>query len=161
MNYRYVEVRAVGDPGELSLDLARHLPCRLLSGRVCIIAERPSVLAAVLGKRWLIIVHEMEREYSCTMNPVRRRELARQVAYMKAAVFSSHPPKDALPPTQILILVPGSAIPKDCKTIYATDPLTPAEFRRLLYSVPENGVVVMYGEWTEEYAAAALPAVTE
>lgn len=150
MRPRYIEVRQVAEAHELSLDLARHLVCRLLVGRVTILAKPSSVFAATLGKRWTSVLRDMEREYAKTLNSVRRLELARELRLMKSAVFSSRLP---LRPIESHVLVVGSIahLPRDCPTIYAVRPVTPSKLRRILELLPSEGVVVMYGEWTGEF----------
>jgi hypothetical protein len=152
MSPRYVEVRQVAEAHGLSLDLARHLACRLLVGRVTILARPPSVFAATLGKRWTGVLRDMEREYAKTLNSVRRRELARELRLMKSAVFSSRPP---LKPSSAHVLVVSSIahLPSDCPTIYTVRELSQGKLRQILMMLPAEGVVVMYGAWNEAYQA--------
>jgi hypothetical protein len=151
---RYVEVRQVVEASELSLDLARHLACRLLVGQVAILTKRPSVFAAVLGKRWLSVLRDMEREHASTLNPIRRRELARELKLMRSAVFTSRLPW-RVTPNQVLIVASVAGIPKGCPTVYAAYQLTPARLKFILELLPESGVLVMYGAWNNAHQQIA------
>lgn len=154
MSLRYVEVRQVSRAAELSLDLARHLQCRLLVGRIVIFAKRPSVVVAVLGKRWQSVVHDVEREYSSTLNPIRRAELARQVRLMRQDIFTSARPA-YMPRARVYVTTPGSPLPPDIRTAYITEQPGAEEFVRILRALPNNGALVLYGRWSKDLQAAA------
>ncbi|HYH75632.1 MAG TPA: hypothetical protein VD735_06785 [Candidatus Saccharimonadales bacterium] len=84
----YIETIHLPGDEQISLHLTRHLPLRLVLGTVVIIHERPTVLLAVVRKRWMQVIREIERERSSTLDKTKRAYLEQEIARMRSYKFS-------------------------------------------------------------------------
>lgn len=142
----YIDIRYVTAPSAISLDLSRHLPRRAMVGPVAILTNNPTVLLSVIKKRWAKIIHEVERQYSSTLDHRKkeglRRELERLHGFSFAAAFSL---KAAAANPDILFVNPEQLTAyENFMTIYLTLPLPHKELARLTTFVQPGGLLVLY-----------------
>lgn len=145
-NSQHLHVEIVGDLSteQQSLYLARHLPRRLNAGNAIIINDRPSVLLAVLRKRWMNIIKEIEREHASTLDRAKRQQLERELAHMRGWRFGIEVSnRDRL---EVLILQPQEVISSalQCFTLYTIMPLRSNQYELLRDHVRQNGLLVIF-----------------
>lgn len=150
----YIDVREVPKHSLLSYDLSRHLPRRLAVGSVVVVAPNPPIFLSVIQKRLAKLMAEIERERARTLNRFKRTgldgELARLKAYRLTTRTSTHANPDALfvaPPAL------GEGIPL-CASLYITCPIDGKHLAAALSRLTPGGLLVIYGDWLEEYEHA-------
>jgi hypothetical protein len=148
MNYpevptRFVDVRAAETSEQISLDLARHLPRRLNSGPVVIVAERPATFLPVLRKRWMRIVREVERQRASTLNHEKRQALESELCRMRSFRFGTSTSRHRCDALVIGTAEQSSAL-SDCLTLYLTAQLSPEFPGILTKAVPSCALFVIY-----------------
>jgi hypothetical protein len=129
---------------EMSLHATRHLPHRLAAGSVIMVHDRPAVFMAVIRKRWMHVMREIERARSSTMNHTLRDQLDRQLAHMQSYRFGTK--LSDIQRLEALILMPQEVLDSGlrCLTLYITTPTTDTELARYAQLVMEPGLIVLY-----------------
>jgi hypothetical protein len=146
----YIDIRPFNSSEHMSLDLCRYLPRRAMIGNVIIITERPSVFLAVIKKRWVKLVHEVERQYSSTLDPTKKEGLRQELDRLRTYVFSSKM-EDAsvdvrfITPEQITLIEP-------CFTAYISVKITDDQLNALLSHTLSKGLIVMYSQDESDYS---------
>ncbi len=142
----FVDARCVETSERMSLDLTRHLPQRLAVGPAIIVSDEPCKLLPVIRKRWMRIIHEIERYRASTLDHDKRRGLERDLERMNSLRFSTKL-SDSL--ADVLVIHPAQTV---CElpqhhTLYIATNLTADQFESAIEHSELGSVVVVYGEW--------------
>ena len=141
----YIDVRPPHSEHLKSLDLARHLPPRLASGTVLVVAENPRVTLIVIRKRWMTILREVERHQAQTLNKRSREHLRHELDHMRSKRFTSkwHVKQH---PADVFVVSPEQLDnpPPGCLTLYITCTLTSTQFAQAVSALLPGGLVVVY-----------------
>lgn len=142
----YLDGRESHSTEQVSLDITRHLPRRLAVGTAVVVNDRPGVFLAVIRKRWMYLVREVEKQRSSTLDRTKRQELTRELERLGSYRFTadiSHAHADALliSPAQTVCELPLY------NTLYITYPITEGQFTSALDYSLQGALVVVYGEW--------------
>jgi hypothetical protein len=117
-------------------------------GPIAVIAERPTVLLSVVKKRWSIIVREVQRQYSSTLQPTKKEGLKREIARLGSYHFAVAAKRT--PNTDILFAAPTDLQPADrFSTIYLTMPLAYEQLMPLVDHLSPQGFLVTYTGWPD------------
>lgn len=148
----YIDLRSASSTAQLSLDLSRHLPYRVSIGKSVIVSTRPRVLCSVLSKRWISIVNEIEIQHCLTLDKIKKRQLALELAQLKQVKFSSKANENC---TILLASAKQAAnLPHRYSTLYITEPPEPDSLPLLCANLMPGGLVVIYQNFWPEYARA-------
>lgn len=144
-DHLYIETVQLATDEQISLHLTRHLPQRLAVGSVVIIHPRPAVLLAVIRKRWMHVIREIEREHSSTLDRTKRYYLHQEITRMQSYKFSARLKNingvDAL----LLAYDDARVMVPCCFTMYILDEtIPPVGIDALMVHVEERGLLVMY-----------------
>jgi hypothetical protein len=133
---------------QLSLHVTRHLPRRLAAGNVIIVNDRPSVFLAVVRKRWMHVIREIERERSSTLDRIKREHLDREIAHMKGYRFGTQ--ISNVERLEALILTPAEVLGSGlrCLSMYITIPLSYGEVKEAANCIIEKGLLMIYDAQT-------------
>ena len=138
----YVDIRSDVPAEKMSLELARQLPHRALVGPVVIFAARPVVLFAVVKKRWSIIIREVERQYSSTLDRQKKVSLENELHRMRTFVFSANATN---PEADIFFIEPAQAASTPyCRTICLADALSGDQLAAAVHRLRHEGLLVSY-----------------
>jgi hypothetical protein len=144
----FIDIRQLSTSEHISLDLARHLPRRAAVGAVAVIADRPAVLLSVVRKRWSIIIREVQRQYSSTLQPAKKEGLQRELLRLQGYIFSIAAKRTAA--TNILFATPHELYPEDrFSTIYLTIPLPHERLMPIMDHLSPRGFLVTYTGWPD------------
>ncbi len=144
----FIDIRQI-TPQRISLDLARHLPRRAAVGPVAVIAERPVVLLSVVKKRWSIIVREVQRQYSSTLQVAKKEGLRRELERLRSYQFAIAAKRTTA--TNILFSTLADLQATDrFATIYLTVPTAHAQLASLMKHLSPQGFLVTYTGWPED-----------
>jgi len=140
----YIDVRPYNSSEYMSLDLCRYLPRRAMIGEVVVIHDRPAVFLAVIKKRWMKLIREVERQYSSTLEPAKKEGLLQELERLHCYIFSSKIEDDFadvrfIAPTQINQI-------ESCFTAYIAVPLDDAALQQLLLCLQPKGLIVLYSQ---------------
>jgi hypothetical protein len=129
---------------QMSLHVTRHLPRRLAAGNVIMLHDRPAVFLAVIRKRWMHVIREIERERASTLDRQKRLQLEREIAHMKAYRFSTKPSE--VERVEALILEPYEVLGSGlrCLSLYVTIPMRDEQLEALTLHVMEPGLLMIY-----------------
>jgi len=136
----------------MSLDLARHLPRRLLVGPAVIVTDRPVVLLSVIRKRWVKIVHEVSRQRASTLDPVKRAGLQSELDHMEHCRFTMKQFKQS-PAAACFFVSPAQlseGLPPCYPTLYLTTWLPAESLIAAVRNLPLRGLIVAYDEWSDD-----------
>lgn len=150
----YIDLRPAHASEQISLDLSRHLLCRMTAGNILIIANQPRIFCSVLRRRWKRIIQETELQYCLTMDRTKKRHLAQQLERLKELQFSSK--QDT--PCDVLVVSPqqvASPLPA-CATLYIATELPPSSHQQLP-SPAQGGLIVVYQPFWREFIQALTP----
>lgn len=151
---RYLDVRNAETSDLISLDLTRHLPRRLAIGPAIIINKQPELLP-VIRKRWMRIVREVQKQYSCTLNRSKKLELVQEISRMRSYIFSTKLNKKH---ADVIVIEPHKAtcdLP-NFASFYITSPLTAGQFLAAAPSAMSNSVVAIYDDNQKVYEQALV-----
>ena len=144
----FIDIRQV-TPKRISLDLARHLPRRAAVGPVAVVTERPPVLLSVVKKRWSIIIREVQRQYSSTLQAAKKEGLRLELDRLRSYSFAIASKRTAS--THILFSTLSEIRTDDhFATIYLTIPLSHPQLLGLMGHLSPQGFLVTYTGWPED-----------
>lgn len=135
----------------LSLDLARHLPCRLQAGRILVVADNPRIFSSVLCRRWTAILKEVELQICLTMDRNKKQLLRSELHRLQNVQISS---KDTSS-TKVLVVASNSLplLQLSAATIYLTAP-TNGHAQSILNIIQPRGLIVVYHEQWDDFNEA-------
>jgi hypothetical protein len=141
----YLDIRDASTSEHVSLDLTRHLPRRLMVGPALIVSDRPDILLAVIRKRWMRVIQEVQKQLSSTLDRHKKLELSREIERMRSFRFTVHLDAHAdaviIPPSLAVCELPRFS------SLYILTPLTSGQFLDLTDHALPNALVAVYGEW--------------
>jgi len=144
----FIDIRHI-QPQRISLDLARHLPRRASVGPVAVIAERPTVLLSVVKKRWSIIIREVQRQYSSTLQAAKKEGLRRELERLRNYQFAIASKRNAA--TNILFsTLCELQVGDQFATIYLTVPTTHPQLSALMKHLAPKGFLITYTSWPDD-----------
>jgi hypothetical protein len=144
----FIDIRRLTSPEHISLDLSRHLPRRAAVGPIAVIADRPTVLLSVIKKRWTVVIREVQRQYSSTLQPNKKEGLRRELARLHGYTFATASKRTAK--TDILFATPAELLVDDrFATIYLTIPLAYEQLMPLMDHLDPGGFLVTYTGWPD------------
>lgn len=142
----FIDIRHLSSPEKISLDLSRHLPRRAAVGAVAILAERPAVMLSVIKKRWSILIREVERQYSSTLQSDKKAGLLKELERLRSYTFAIAEKRTTS--THILVAQPEDLRFEDrFATMYLTLPLRHEQLIPLLAHLKPHGFLVTYTGW--------------
>jgi hypothetical protein len=144
-DHLYIETVRLATDEQISLHLTRHLPQRLSVGNVVIIHQRPAVLLAVIRKRWMHIIREIEREHSSTLDRTKRYYLQQEIHRMRSFRFSAKL-KDIRGVDALLISYEAAReMVPCCFTMYILDETIPyVGVEDMMDHIEDKGLLVRY-----------------
>lgn len=125
MSSTYLEQRMIESSTSLSKDLARHLFARGKQGPVAIITDTPSNLHAALRKQWMILLRQVQRERSSTLQTARIQVLSRQIIWMQHTTFACGTTGKKQVDIRLLTLEEYATSAISYRTIYITNGTSP------------------------------------
>jgi hypothetical protein len=144
----FIDIRQLSSSKNISLDLARHLPRRAAVGPVAVITDRPTVLLSVVRKRWSIIIREVQRQYSSTLQATKKEGLRRELNRLDRYQFAVASKRTAT--TDILFAAPPDLQESDhFDTVYVTIPLPYKQLLPLVEHLNPRGFLVTYTGWPD------------
>jgi hypothetical protein len=145
----FIDIRTIPSSKKLTLDLARHLPRRAAVGPIAIITDRPTVLLSVLKKRWTILIREVQRQYSSTLQTGKKEGLRRELIRLQNYQFAVASKRQF--DSDIVVMTVDDVLPDDmfC-TIYLTIPLSYERLLPVTEHLPMGGFLVTYVGWPGE-----------
>jgi len=142
----FIDIRHFKSQEQLSLDLTRHLPRRIVVGAAAVITDRPTVLLSVVKKRWSTLVREVERQYASTLQQAKKQSLERELHRLQSYGFAVISKRTTA--TQVLFSTPEALAPEDrFSTIYLTIPLSHERLIPLMTHLRSGGFLVSYIGW--------------
>lgn len=147
MHSLYVERRSLYGKTPLCRDLAHHIYLNNVRGKVAIVANKPLELLSVTKKQWHILIRQLRRERSSTLDRTRIAELSQQIIRMENLKFTAKPPKDLLE-ADITFATAESfvRVPPECPTVYVTYAFEKEKLHMLTSWMPRSGRVIIYEE---------------
>ena len=145
----FIDIRAIPSSKKLTLDLARHLPRRAAVGPIAIITDRPTVLLSVLKKRWTILIREVQRQYSSTLQTNKKEGLRRELIRLQNYQFAVASKRQF--DSDIIVMTVDDVLASDifC-TIYLTIPLSYERLMPVTEHLGAGGFLVTYVGWPGE-----------
>lgn len=144
----FIDIRSCTSPEQISLDLTRHLPRRATVGPVAIICDRPTVLHSVIRKRWSVLVREVQRQYSSTLQATKKQGLRRELERLQSFVFAEITKRQA--DTNVLFARASELVIGDMfDTIYLTIPMAHRQLHSLMQHLNSGGFLVSYTGWPD------------
>lgn len=116
-----------------------------MSGKIAVVADRPTALMSAARKQWLKLIRLKQRELSSTLSPQRKLEIAHDLECLRGTTFTSQPPATD-PQADILFATVEQFLqaPPICKTLYITGDVARHEQYMLATWMPPGGLVVIY-----------------
>jgi len=129
------------NPG--SKDIARHLYTRMFSGKVVIVADRPTVLIGTLRRQWFKLYRRTSRELSSTLDGGRIFELTKLRTRMLTMRFTIRWPDDL--PADVYIVTTEQLLQwaPECRTVYVTCDIELEDLHRITAMMPQGSLVVL------------------
>lgn len=150
----YIELRQVDTPEKISLDLARHLPCRSAVGPVLVVTDRPTIALPVIRKRWVKIIREVERQRSSTLDRIKKESLQREAERLSSLTFAANTAYVA-PPADIIFTSPEHAYTlQRYRTLYLVTLPAIRQLQTFLERLPPGNLIVSYMGWPADYDSA-------
>jgi hypothetical protein len=140
----YIDVRPYNSSEYMSLDLCRYLPRRAMIGEVIVLHERPAVFLAVIKKRWMKLIREVERQYSSTLEPAKKEGLLQELERLHTYIFSSKIEDDF---ADVRFVTPEQIDQiESCFTVYIATILNDNALQQLLLRLQPRGLIVLYSQ---------------
>ncbi len=129
-------------------DLAKHLYSRMRSGKVVIVANKPTALICTLRKQWLKLMRHVQKERARTLDASRIQELTSRVAHMQALRFTaSWRDEDECfdDPYDVYIATVNQLLrwPPDYRTMYVTCDVELEKLHMITAWMPKGSLVVL------------------
>lgn len=70
-------------------NIAQHMCSRIYSGKIVIVADKPSGLLGSLRKQWLRLIRDLQKQRASTLDPVRINEITSRIAHMQQTRFAA------------------------------------------------------------------------
>lgn len=70
-------------------DMARHMCARMYSGKIVIVADKPTGLLSSLRKQWLQLIRDLQKQRASTLDPTRINEITGRIAHMQQTRFAA------------------------------------------------------------------------
>jgi hypothetical protein len=150
----YIDNRSAGTTEYMSLDLSRHLPRRLTVGPAVIVTDRPTVMHAVIRKRWQRIIREVKRQRASTLNVQKKAGLDYELEHLRACRFTTKSFEE-FPTAHVFLVSPRyleRALPPCYPTLYLTTWLSVECLQAAVRNLPLSGLLVTYGDWSPGHA---------
>lgn len=141
----FIEKRIPPAGVSLSRDLAQHIFVRSAKDNVVVVTTRPQDIASITKKQWHILIRQVQRERSSTLNSARITELDNQIAWMQHLAFIIRRTK-VEPNGGVSFITPDEAAqnPPGCSTLYLMQEVSEKQFSLMTSGLTKNDVVVIY-----------------
>lgn len=147
----YFEERGPSKRGENSAtaDVMRHLHTRQHLGKAVIVCDQPPASLGAARKQWLKLSRSIQKQRSSTLNADKILKYTHAVTRMQRMYFSAKTPLER-PEADVYFLKPEEleVIPTNCWTVYMLAPADPKTILRLVYSLPDDSLIVDYIQTT-------------
>jgi hypothetical protein len=139
----FIEHRKLSKDVALTWDLAYHLYTRYREGPVAIVVNRPEALYAALRKQWVKIIAKLRKEYSATLDPLRKEAIRLMIEDMELLPFRVNEPGDELD-VNYVILTDLTGIKQDNQKYSTIYLIERTDTQNMLQRVSRHGVLVRY-----------------
>jgi hypothetical protein len=126
-------------------ELARHMYTRIWSGKIVIVADKPTDFLPSLRKQWLKLAHKVQNERTRTLNAARTTELSSTIARMQSLRFTTKWPPD-LELADVYIVTTEQLLgwAPECRTLYVSCSIELEHLHMITAWMPKGGLVVIY-----------------
>jgi hypothetical protein len=145
MHALYREDRILGDPGQVTWDLANHIYARGEPQSIVVITNNALGMMSNTKKQWNGLIRQVKRERSSTITASRISELAEQIAWMERISFGHKLLNGEL--TADITFAPTDTFvnsPPICQTMYVFDLANEAQLALLTSKMRDRTLLVIY-----------------
>ena len=137
-----LETRIVKEPKDVAADIADDLQMRMPLGQAIVIAARPSIVHALIKKRWAKLARAVRVEHASTLTVWKRDKFELLTMRMESATFT----RSTNRPADVYIVEPSEATPllAHATTVYVASPMGEADLAKLRSGVDARAVIVRY-----------------
>jgi hypothetical protein len=140
-----VEHRKIDKDMALSKDLAKHIPTRLLNGKIAIVTDQPIALLSSVRKQWVKLIRQAQRERSSVLGKRYKLNLDHNIERLQDTMFTAKPPiQDPVGDISFATVEQFLLAPPICYTLYLTCDVSKREQHMLASWMPPLGLVVVY-----------------
>jgi len=140
-----IELREPPTKTSLSMDLARQMADRSISGKIAVVTPHPQACYASVKKQWQRLIRGLEKERAATIGVSKIAKIHNEIARMQHTTFSFQLSSFELE-ADITFATADElvAMPPVCQTLYVTYDFERAKLHLLASWMPLRSLVVIY-----------------